>query len=490
MLRQLKHHLLSFRQWLDISPGLWLVFGLSFAVWSYLIFFSEMSIVFDAIGYERLGKMLHENGWLEFFKTGPHREPLYPWLISFSMYWADMFRCPYQMVLKFLQVGLLFSTQFLLLVVLRQLKIHKVIVSLIILYVALSPALLGATFSLFSEIVTLPFVLLSLICMVQSWRVLLYGPMRLVVVMALLTAGAALLVVFAKGVFMGVFGAYLIMVFVTSCVLSVREKKGYWLRASVYLIVSLICMLSFVMGYMFLYKKYSGAFQFTDRYTSAVFGTAYKRSQKVTPRIFWAHVASIPGKGVCRRFFSEEECVYCEAYSADYFAGIFLSKELAGVPIEKQDAKVLQMTKELIKMNLGQYLIFMVYEAARMPFWESTQAGFVIYPSGLERFFSWGLFKDGLRLFVSCLTILSLISMICRTPRYYCALLGVKGEQHEQQICFFVVFIVLVYTSFFTFTFVLTRYAFPIVPLYLVMIACYLNRLLNSKRPEGQSSTG
>lgn len=477
MFKQLKQDLQLSWRWLDIFPALYVVFGICWVYWFYLIFSSQMYIVFDAKGYEGLGKMLYEKGWAEFFRTGPHREPLYPWLISISMHLADIFSCSYQVISKFLQVALLFSTQFLLLIALRQVKIHKTVVLPVILYCGFSPAFAGATFGLFSEIVTMPFVLLSLICMVQSWHILLHGSMRLAMMMALLTAGGSLLLILSKGVFLGVFLLYLIMVFITSCVISVREKKYYWPRASAYIFLSLICVLSFMLGYMSLYKKYSGSFQYTDRYSYVIFGSAYKRSQKLTPRIFWAHVASIPGKGICRRFFSEEECVYCEAYSTDYFAGTFLPQALGGVPFDKQDAKVLQLTKEQIKKNLGQYVMFMVYEAARMPFWESTQAGFVGYPPWLNRLFSWGLFKDGIRLFISCLTIGSLIFMTCHIPRYYRALLEIKEKRSEQQVCFFVVFIVLAYTSFFTLTFVLTRYALPIAPLYLVMIACWLNRL-------------
>ena len=472
MLKQLKQYFSLFWRWLDISPALWVVFGSCLVYWIYLIFSSEMYVVFDAIGYEQAGRTLYEKGWVEFFKAGPQREPLYSWLISVSMYFSGIFSCSYQMILKFLQVGLLFSTQFLLLVVLRQLKIHKTITLLVILYCGISPALLGATFSLFSEITTIPFVLLSLICMTQFWHALLNRSMRFVIGMAFLTAGTSLVVVFSKGMFIGVFFLYLIVIFGTVCVISVKEKKNYWARASLYIMLSLICISSFMLGYMFLNKKYNGLFQYTGRYTSAIVGSAYKRSQKVTPRIFWAHVASIPGKGVCRKFFSEKECVYCEAYSADYFGGMALS----GIPVQEQDAKMFQLAKEQIKKNLGQYVMFMVYEAARMPFWESTQAGFVGYPAWLSRLFSMGVFKDGVRLLVSCLTICSLIFMLGRLPVFYRSLFEVR-EGQSSQTCFFLVFIVLAYTSFFTLTFVVTRYAFPIAPLYLVMIAYWFNHL-------------
>ena len=125
MFKQLKQGLQLSWRWLDISRALYVAFGICWVYWFYLIFSSQMYIVFDAKGYEGLGKMLHEKGWVEFFRTGPHREPLYPLLISVSMHLADIFSCSYEVITKFLQVVLLFSTQFLLLIALRQLKVKQ-----------------------------------------------------------------------------------------------------------------------------------------------------------------------------------------------------------------------------------------------------------------------------------------------------------------------------------------------------------------------------
>ena len=487
MLKQLRRSLCRFWKWLDISPALYAVFGFCCVYWVYLVFYTEMYVVYDASSYEYTGRMLHEKGWVEFFKTGPQREPLYPWLVSVSMHLADIFLSSYQTVLRFLQVGLLFSTQFLLLIVLRQIKIRKPIVLLTILYCGISPALVNATFSLFSEISTIPFALLSLICVIQSWHVLMRKPMCQVIVMALLTAGAFLVSILSKGVFVGVFLIHLIIIFVMSCAASIKQGRYYWPRAIVYAVLSLMCVSSFMLGYMSLNKKYNGSFQYTNRVSNAIFGAAYKRSQKVTSEIFWAHVASIPGKGVCRRFFSEEECVYCEAYSADYFSGMILPGKLSGVPVDDRGAKVVQLTMDLIKKNVGQYIMFMGYEAVRMPFWESTQVGFVKYPPWLDNLFSWGLFKDGIRLLVSILTFCALIFMVFRLPRYYRASLEVEENHDDQKVCFFVVFFALTYTAFFTITFVLTRYALPIVPLYLVMIAYGMNELCGFNKQEDRS---
>jgi len=69
------------------------IFLSCFAYWTYLIFNAHMVIKFDAIGYEKLGRLIFTEGWDAYFQTGPHREPLYPWLISLSMHissWIDV----------------------------------------------------------------------------------------------------------------------------------------------------------------------------------------------------------------------------------------------------------------------------------------------------------------------------------------------------------------------------------------------------------------
>jgi len=60
-----------------------IAFLISVIYWIYLVLNTRMIIEYDAIAYESLGKMLAQQGWVEFFRSGPHREPFYPaWLLS------------------------------------------------------------------------------------------------------------------------------------------------------------------------------------------------------------------------------------------------------------------------------------------------------------------------------------------------------------------------------------------------------------------------
>ena len=145
-------------------------FLLSFCYWIYLALTSHMIIQFDAIGYEHLGSRIHNQEWIEYFRTGPNREPLYPLLISLSKDLGNVLSVPFSTIQTFIQVILLFSTQLLVYLFLKKFDINTVISALTLFYIGVSPALVNATFSLFSEIASFPIVLGLIWVNVKSWR--------------------------------------------------------------------------------------------------------------------------------------------------------------------------------------------------------------------------------------------------------------------------------------------------------------------------------
>ena len=136
-----------------------LAFLLCFIYWFYLASTCEMVIAHDAIGYEQLGLTLYNKGWLEYFKIGPNREPLYPCLISISMGIAQKLSVSYRSIEMLIQISLLLLTRILTLVLLKKLKVNHLLCALTILYLGVSPALLNSTLILYSEIATYPFIL-------------------------------------------------------------------------------------------------------------------------------------------------------------------------------------------------------------------------------------------------------------------------------------------------------------------------------------------
>ncbi|MDP8213474.1 MAG: hypothetical protein P9X22_09360 [Candidatus Zapsychrus exili] len=462
----------------NFKMGLIIVFLLCFSYWIFLMFTTEMYVVFDAKGYLDIGEMIHNKGWVEFFKTGPNREPMYPAIISSSISIGEAFNVPYQFILKAIQVGLLFLTQILMLKLLNILKINRAVSLVTLLYCGFSPALVNSAFSMFSEICTLPSILLLVLCLIKSWNSIRDKRVSGAVKMGLVTSFAFLLCILSKGVFLGVFMIVMAAILINGVLAYFRKDIKYFLNSLIFILVSLCMIFSFMFCYMNANKTYNGHFQYTNRFTDILYGTAYKRTQKVTPRIIGAHIATIPGKGVCRRFFSEEECVYCEAYSADYFAASKLPALLENISVEDRDSEVVRLSVEQALTNPVQYVLFMFYEASRMPFWESTKVGFVKYPDFLENIFSFGLFKDTLRLLVSLVTIISVIYLAIFCFRERKGIFNHLSCNDQARLLFIMLFLICAFTSFFMMTFILTRYAFPIVPIYLLSIAFWMHNLI------------
>lgn len=436
--------------------------------WVYLIFNSQPQMSCDALGYEFLGSSIHAQGWAEYFKAGPNREPLYPFIIAFSMKIGDMFFISYSKVQILIQVLLLLITQILSLAILKKLGVNRALRIAVILYLGFSPALVNSAFSLFSEITTLPFVIGIVLMSIFLWRnvqkmrysrIIFWGLM-----LALLFLGAT----FAKGIFRYVFMIFLIpYVFMFFRFLKAGNRKSF-MRVGVYIIVVLVVFNGLFFYYKFLNFKHNGNFEFTDRYGSLLYGNAAKRAEKLTFRMLLAHIAYIPGEGVAHRFFTPQEVEYCGFKRADY-----LRKHIKG--LTNQESIVLAWQKFLERPF--QYILFMGIESVHIFFWESTQIGFVEYPAGLQRLFDFIPFKNSLRLIMSLLTSIAFIWMVVKVLKMRRVLFDTGSHESEPyQIKFFMILLVVSHAILYSFFSILTRYVLPLAPLYVISIACFLDR--------------
>ena len=156
------HGLFKLKSPMNSSPARNLtlfIFPICFLYWAYLFFSTKMNISMDAEVFNNVAEALSKNGWIHFFQSGPHREPLYPMLIIFSKRLSSLLHYPFDKIQTIIQLGFLFLTQLLTLHILRKLEINKALSLLIVLYLGVSPAIVNSAFSLFSEIITYPIVL-------------------------------------------------------------------------------------------------------------------------------------------------------------------------------------------------------------------------------------------------------------------------------------------------------------------------------------------
>ncbi|MBI4244627.1 MAG: hypothetical protein HY606_11105 [Planctomycetes bacterium] len=432
-----------------------------------------MAITFDAVDYHRLGLILKQSGWREFFRKGPNREPLYPFIISLSLRAGDFFSLDYQNIQKAVQIGILAIAQIFLFITLKKCDTHRRILLATVLYFGFSPALINSAFSLFSEIVTYPIVLGIVWISVYSWGVLVGGNLQKSIWMGSVFGIIFLLATFAKGVFDPIFHIFLFL-YTALAVLMVKKDKKVVARSIVFIMISYLIYSLPMVCYKSMNRKYNGMYEYTNRYDWMLYVNAAKRVQPLTKKVLLAHIASIPGDGFCRMFFSEDECKYCEFQSTDKFSGEF-GGILHGIPAHEVKKESFRIIFEKVLSNPFQYLLFMMIESAQMFFWESTQIGYVIYPSHLQWLFDLVPFKNSLRLVMSLLSIASyffIFVYIFKRKEFL-----FRQESHAMHFrivfSFFSVMLITVFVLLYSLFTNLTRYAFPIVPLYLVNIAIW-----------------
>lgn len=458
------------------------LFSFCFIYWAYLITHTAMPIVFDSVDYENTGKIIYKNGWLEFFRTGPHREPLYPALIAAAMAVGDLFSVSYQPILKIFQVALLFLTQILLIVLLRQLDVRKGIIMAAVLYAGISPAMINGAYSVYYEIVSFPFVLAAVLLTASLWFDIHqkkdYGP---VLWKSLFLGISFALLALGRGVFEYV-SYFFVGSFCIAAIIAFFSKRPAILRrALVVVVIAFSIVIPVTTGMKVMSFRYNGQYVLCRSHLSILLASAYKRAEPITPAIVGAHLAVIPGTGVCPRFFSKEECDYADWYGTDKFRVTVVEQRMATIPQDQQSREVFRMTFEKIVGHPLQYAFFSGVEALKMPFWESTKIGFVGYPTFLAKAYDSPVLRFGLRLLLALMTIAGFVFVSWHLWRSRRQWRQGTSPQQSTAVLFFTWFMIAAYTSIYSLCYVITRYSLPIAATYIACIAFMVNACIAPK---------
>ena len=451
------------------SKKLNLVFLFSVVYWLYLGLTTRMDIIYDSVSYESLGRMIQTQGWVSYFTTGPNREAIYPFLIALSMHIEHLTGAAFVRIMAIFGVMIMFLTQVLTYKILRLLNIRDSVCALVLGFLALSPALNNAAFSLYSEIAAFPFVLGIVLTSYYAWEAInqnkgqkafFYGAL-----LGISLAAATLI----KAVFECITPAYLIIFFMTVYLMDKGSKK------IVTILLCLAATASFyyvpITNYKWLNLHYNGNFVITNRGSWALYGNTARRMEPLTPKRFAEALAYAPGEGVCNSLFGPKECDFWSYRQSDTF-GYAKQNQLShqNLSPEKINATLLSLSTQKVLHNPFQYALLTFIEGLKMFFWESTQVGFVDYPPWLQKIYNIKLLNNGLRFFVSLISLIAVVSL------WFQALRSPKSP-----IGPLIGMLIFLYILFFSFFFILTRYALPIAPLYLIAIGIWINNLVPKK---------
>lgn len=461
-------------------------FFICFVYWAYLFFFSSMSIVYDAAGYEGLGQLIYKKGWIEFFRSGPNREPLYPLSIAMSMRLADILNISYQKIQTVFQISILFFMQILTLFSLKKFKINETIICIILLYIGFSPTILNSGLSLFSEIAAYPFILGIILVITKSWQEVLNESFKFknVAILAFALAVLFIFITSVKGIFEFV-APLLLLPFMFLGIYGAFKKNNKILVKSLSLIIiTFFTFFSFMHLYKSTNQKYNGRYAFTDRGDWMLYGTVDRRlSGKFTPKKLFSALAMIPGDGVCNAIYGRDTCYHWTFFKTEEL-GLKKLAELEShkVPQNEMGRELILLSIQRILKQPFEYALFHMIEWGRVFFWESTQIGFATYPPWLEKLYLFTPFQKGIRLVSGCLCVLSFFFLLFFVIKNRALLLQKGGSADIYQHYFFVLWLMVVFTQLYAFFCILIRYSFPMIPLYLLSAALFLNFLFINNR--------
>lgn len=455
-----------------------LAFLISIIYWLYLAFISEPILIHDSVGYQWLGQLILEKGWKEYFITGPNREPLYPLLLSLSIGLSKIFSIPYYPILKCFQITLLFLTQILAFQLFKKLKISSLLTAAIIFYLGISPSLVNSTLRVYSEIITYP---LTVLVILQSGRVirsvLENNKAPSIIRPSFLLAFFFVLLTLTKAVFEMITPVYF---FLLSFFIFYNLKKHKKPLKPIFL---LACVLLFsfylpITIYKSLNKAYNGDFALTNRGAWALYGNTARRMQPEAIHSIPTALTYLPGQWFCESLLGYERCRFWSFEISDNL-GASKRQELERIyPKEKIDKAFLQSSFKEIQKNSFQYFIFFILEGMKMFFWEQTQDGQVVYPDWLDNLYRFAPLRYGLTLLMAFLTLVSLltIKIIIFKPHGYFKDLSTLND--SQILLLNIIAFISLFIFFHSFFFILPRYSFPLVPLFLALIAFFFQKLL------------
>ncbi|MCA9408769.1 MAG: hypothetical protein H6755_07195 [Candidatus Omnitrophica bacterium] len=429
-----------------------------------------MILLADAKGYEMLGEKIYRGGWESLFSAGPDREILYIGLVAFSMRIGDILGVSFQKIQMIFQFGNLILSQILLNILLKRLEVRRSIRWGIIAYMGISPALVNSALSLYSEIIVYPFILVYTLLLSKAWFEQSFQEFRLSLFNGIFLGITFALGVAAKGMIEYV--SYICIIpFICAAIYGVIQKKFFIVRNSLFIV---LCSFIFVQGCLVTIKstyfKYSNKYGYLNRGPRELYGSTYKRTQNITPKGVVAALACIPGEHVCTKFFGKKECFpwtyrYRDLIGSSTREYLMAYEEM---PIEESDHWMVWLSQRLILEHPFLYSFFYGLESLKMFFWESTRIGFVTYTPFLRNLFSYELFKNFIRFSLSFLTIITFIlagrHLYCKNN--YISIL----HYHSTHYLFFIFLIIFSFTGLYSFFDIVTRYAFPIVPLFLALI--------------------
>lgn len=437
--------------------------------WAFLALGSRIIIDGDIPGYIQLASVLKTNGLEGYLKTGPNREPIYPYLISLCMRLEEPLQRPFPFLVVYTQIIFLFLAQILTYVLLKKLRIHDYVTLAVVSYIGISPAIIHSTFTLYSEILIFPVVPLLFLFSYKFLESLKRPEWRSLFICIFMISICFVFLVFVKAVFEIVVPLFMSFLFILGYQLLSQKTVRYFFLVLLFLMT----FYTPVLAYKALNQKYNGQFVLTDRGAWALYGQTARRMEPIDGRRLSAAFVFSSGWRNCLKIFTEKECQDWSFIPSDEIGARKrneLQKEL--LPRETNN-KLLKLSFEKIMENPYQYSTILAIEGLKMFFWETTLVQYVYFP---QIVFSIYNLAPVFFLFNYIVPIITLVSFI------YALMFLWKSRKNEEDMrrdfVLLMIIFITIYVGVHSFFYILPRYILPISPLLLILVALFIERLL------------
>ncbi len=449
---------------------------------SYHVFVSQMVIVQDAHVYKRIADILYTEGWIGYFKAGPLREPFYPFLIFSSMHLESWLNISYQDIQKIFQLCFALSAQYLLWIMLRNLKINTAIAAGILFFFAVSPDIVNSIVSLFCEVVAFPIVLF-IVFLSTRLRDELFSPSisyQRLTSQSFLVGFFFFLLICTKGAFEFVFPFFVLALFILFFAALKTQNKSV-LRKSLFVLILIILTAQAPLQLIkSMNKKYNGNYVLTDRGAFMLYGNTTRHLEAFSwKRIMMGFICITQAseQKICKKLFSEQECAFWDFRNSDAYASQKCSQLASeGYSQEESNKILVKLTIEKILRNPFQYFPYYCLEGLAVIFWKSGEIGFVAYPDWLSFIYDKTPVRFILSLLSAVLTLLALIHLAILNLKNLKSFLQRSVIDEKMVTLFLIGTITFTFIALHATISVLTRYCLVIVPLYLISIAVLLDR--------------
>jgi len=444
-----------------------------------------MFIIYDSDGYQYLGRLLVSDGWVEYIRLGPAREPFYPFLISIAMKIANYFSISYLPIQITIQLLFLLISQILTLKLLKKLNINSTLCVLTILYIGFSPAIINSAIILWSEIAVYPFVLSIILISSTAWqKIQSYNnkgkkkQYLQTVFLAALLGISFVLSTFVKTIFELIVCVFFPIYFVLIIKSLVKRRKVQAINFTIFLICFFIISLVPINLFKYANKKLNGTFALRNTGPWALYGNTERRLKKLTSEKFFSAVAYAVNPNVCSLLPNPSSCAYWH-YTTSDIIGRNKSSELkkSGMTNNEIDKTLLKLSLDQMREKPFQSILLIGVESIKMIFWEKPKLGFAVYPSWIEKIFKNKIFNVTLIASMALLTFFAVLYLFIHLWRQRKQIFLINEVNTELIILTNIFFLIVPFITLHSFFFILPRYALPISFLYLILIAYFIQQV-------------